>query len=245
MATNPFEMDDLLGVYALDAVDDDERRAVEEYLATSPRARAEVQQHREVATMLAWSGMDAPDGLWDKIAGSLEGSESAPESVLGRVLPMRSSRRRSWGRTAGSWALATAAAALIAFVAVRVASNSSDASMSAPIERAVAAAFANPKSVQAQMTSVNESSLKVRAVVDPEGNGYLLADSLPRLDPSRTYQLWGQIDGELISLGILGSDPKTAGFSVHGKVTLLAITDEAGGGVISSTQPVVVKGVPS
>ena len=72
MSTNPFDMDDLLGAYALDAVDDDERRAVEDYLAANPRARAEVQEHREVATMLAWSGMDAPEGLWDRIVGSLD-----------------------------------------------------------------------------------------------------------------------------------------------------------------------------
>ena len=50
------EIEELLGAYALDAVDDDERRVVEGYLATNPRARAEVQQHREVATMLAFTG---------------------------------------------------------------------------------------------------------------------------------------------------------------------------------------------
>ena len=66
--------------YALDAVDDDERRAVEDYLAANPRARAEVQQHREVATMLAWSGMDAPEGLWDRIVDSLDAHEERPDA---------------------------------------------------------------------------------------------------------------------------------------------------------------------
>ena len=64
----PDDIEELLGAYALDAVDDDERRLVEAYLATNPRARAEVDQHREVATLLAFGGADAPEGLWDRIA---------------------------------------------------------------------------------------------------------------------------------------------------------------------------------
>ena len=46
----PDELDALLGAYALDALDEDERREVEAYLADNPRARAEVETHRAVAT---------------------------------------------------------------------------------------------------------------------------------------------------------------------------------------------------
>ncbi len=53
------ELDDLLGAYALDAVSPDEARRVEDYLAVNPKAAAEVREHREVATMLAFTGMDA------------------------------------------------------------------------------------------------------------------------------------------------------------------------------------------
>ena len=38
-----YELDELLGAYALDAVDDDERRRVDDYLEVNPRASAEVQ----------------------------------------------------------------------------------------------------------------------------------------------------------------------------------------------------------
>ena len=44
MATDPFEIEALLGAYALDAVDLHEARIVEEYLLANPRARAEVQE---------------------------------------------------------------------------------------------------------------------------------------------------------------------------------------------------------
>ncbi len=240
MSTNPFDMDDLLGAYALDAVDDDERRAVEDYLAASPRARAEVQDHREVATMLAWSGMDAPEGLWDRIAGALEGSASAPETELAHVMPMRQSRRKAWSRTVGSWTVATAAAALIAVVAVRI-SHSDNATPSAA-GCAVEQSLADPHSLQAQLTSSTSADLKVRAVVDPSGNGCLLASSLPALDAEHTYQLWGKVNGTVVSLGVLGPHPKAAAFTVDGHLTLLAITAEKAGGVAVSSNPMLLSG---
>ena len=246
MSSNPFDIEELLGAYALDALDDDERRAVEDYLLANPRARAEVQEHREVATMLAWSGMDAPDGLWDRIAGHLEGSETAPESELGHVLPMRTSRRRRTPlRTIGAWAVGTAAAASIAFVAVRVSTDDASTTRSAGIGAQVEDALGNPHSAQAELTS--DSGLKVRAVIDPDGHGYLWASSLPPLDASRTYQLWGRVDGQdsLISLGLLGAAPKTEQFTVKGHLTLLAITEEADGGVVSSSNPAIVAGAPA
>ena len=50
-----YDLDELLGAYALDAVDDDERARVEDYLSINPKAAEEVRQHREVATMLAFT----------------------------------------------------------------------------------------------------------------------------------------------------------------------------------------------
>jgi anti-sigma factor RsiW len=242
MSMNPFDMDDLLGAYALDALDDDERRAVEDYLAASPRAQAEVQEHREVATMLAWSGMDAPEGLWDRIAGSIEGREDAPASDLGDVIPINSGRRRRrWTRTVGSWAVATAAAASIAVVAVRV-SNDDDASTATGIAASAQAAFADPSLLHAQLGTDADPQLKVLAVVDDNGIGYLNAASLPRLPDGRTYQLWGQVGDQLISLGLLGSAPETTVFAATGDVDLLAITEEVEGGVLSSKNPAVVVG---
>ena len=236
MPTDPFEIDELLGAYALDAVDDDERRAVEEYLLASPRARSEVQGHREVATMLAWSGMDAPEGLWERIAGSLEVPAARPAGELGRLLSLRTARRSPRLRTVAAWAGASAAAALIVVVAIRLEGRAGGSSADG-IERSVAQAMANPASVEAQLVSTTNSSLKVRAVVDPQGHGFLLAGSLPALDPHRTYQLWGQINGQLISLGVLGPRPQTAIFTVSGTLTLLALTD-----VIVPEHPVVVAG---
>jgi len=66
------ELQELLGAYALDAVDPDEAAAVEEHVASCPRCRAELAEHRETAAMLASVGAPAPEGVWDRIAAELD-----------------------------------------------------------------------------------------------------------------------------------------------------------------------------
>ena len=59
------ELISLLGAYALDAVDDDERRAIDEHLEICAACRAEVAQHLEVAAALGTTAVSAaPDDLW-------------------------------------------------------------------------------------------------------------------------------------------------------------------------------------
>ena len=96
------ELDELLGAYALDAVDEDERRAVEAYLVVNPRARAEVAEHREVASLLAWSGAAAPDGLWDRIAANLDEPAPTPRGELAAVLALDPNRRPQDGGSASA-----------------------------------------------------------------------------------------------------------------------------------------------
>ena len=72
------QIEDLLGAYALDAVEAAEQETVTAHLRTCPRCRAEVEAHREVAGMLGNAGAAAPDGLWDRIAASIEGEAPRP-----------------------------------------------------------------------------------------------------------------------------------------------------------------------
>lgn len=90
----PRELDELLGAYALDAVDADEREQVERYLLVNAEARAEVARFRETASMLAFAGADAPSGLWDSIVSSLESEPprlTVPEAPawVGDLPPLR------------------------------------------------------------------------------------------------------------------------------------------------------------
>ena len=77
------DIQELLGAYALHAVDPDEAEVVERHLEGCPRCRAEVEGHREVATLIGNSGGDAPDGLWDRIASrSTSGSWTSASLTL-------------------------------------------------------------------------------------------------------------------------------------------------------------------
>lgn len=239
-------LDELLGAYALDAVTDDERRAVEEYLLVNPRARHEVREHREVATMLAWTSMRAPDGLWDRISAQLDESAVAPVPTgeLAEVLSLDAARGaaamraggqpRRWVRSAAAWVGASAAAALVAVLAVVVFTpeRTERSALSAAVEQA----RADRDSKIAQLAS-SDGTVVGEVIVDQDGHGYLVADGLPALGSDRTYQLWGVIGEQVISLGVLGPTPEIELFSVDGPVTQLVVTNEVAGGVVSNGNP--------
>ncbi len=230
-----YELDELLGAYALDAVDDDERRRVEDYLEVNPRAAAEVQAHREVATMLAFTGMDAPDGLWGRIAGEIGEQAPPPGPELAKVLSLDEHPRRRRISTVAPWLMSAAAAAVIVFVAIGLSDNAS--APDEPLANAVELARSDRDSLTTTLVA-DGSDAVAEAVIDQDGHGYVLARDLPTLPDGQTYQLWGVVEGgDVISLGIFGPNPEIETFTVEGSVDALAITIEQYPGVISNGNP--------
>jgi hypothetical protein len=80
-----------------------------------------------------------------------------------------------------------------------------------------------------------------RAVLLPDGSGYLRNDGMTALPPGKTYQLWAlsEAGGETvaISAGALGSDPRAVAFHTSGPVSGLGLTVEDAPGVVTSSQP--------
>ncbi len=247
------EIADLLGAYALDAVDADEAAAVEAHLAVCPRCAAEVADHREVAAMLAHSGAPAPEGLWSQIQASLE--EAPPEIDIplltadrsrGAVVDLAERRRSRTPRWVPGAAVA-AAMVVVALVTGLVVSDDDgpgqrSEQIAAPELEDVARRVMNdPDAVRVVLTSP-EGDLEAPAAIDADGSGYLMGNTLPALDQAQTYQLWG-IRGDLVvSLGVLGSSPGTVAFHVGEGIEALAITEEVVGGVVSSANPAVLVG---
>src|SRR5271157_3794237 len=118
------EASELLGVYALDAVDGEELTELEAHLVTCPRCRAELDGLREVAAAIGNTVEPLPEGLWSSIASRLperhdEDAEAPPMPRLdseGRS-PFRpppdgrSRRRRTVVAALGAAAVAAAAVA--------------------------------------------------------------------------------------------------------------------------------------
>lgn len=238
------EIAELLGAYALHAVDPDERAMIDEHLEECPKCRAEVRDHEMVATLLGNSGGDAPDGLWDRIASTLE--ETAPPMRLdlpsgpAAVIPLAERRARRPPTRLVVAALSAAAALLIGLLGAQVVQqdhriNKLQSAMEGEtMLKAANIALTDPDAHTAQLTSL-DGSVTAAAVVLPDGSGYLLAQDMPALGQDLTYQLWGQTDGGLISLGLLGAHPNdVVAFHAAKGVAALAITKEKAPGVVSS-----------
>ncbi len=250
--TTHHDIEELLGAYALDAVDPDEAEAIELHLRSCPRCEAEVESHRETASWLAHGGAPAPEGVWDRIAGSLEESPAPVEltrilswETRGQPAEHRTGRRRP----AVEWVVGIAAALVLVLggVAINQQRQINRLDDRAGIEQALASAISDPDARQVDLRSPSGGRESVKAVVLPDGTGYLVAkDGLPALDDTRTYQLWGINDAKVVSLGVLGNRPQIVPFHASGDVRMLAITEEERGGVVASkNQPVVAGQVAS
>lgn len=257
------EISELLGVYALDAVDDEERLAVEAHIAQCPRCAAEVSDHREVAAAMAFTGAPAPEGLWTRIVETLE--EPPPELTMpptpssGAGAEVRSFKAARLARDERPmrprYLAPIGAAAAVAILAIGllagivVSDNDSGPSETELLAQAsledVARGVLNDSKASRIVLESPSGDLTATAAVEADGSGYLLGTSLPALDPSQTYQLWGVRADTVVSLGVLGESPGVVAFHLDDGVDALVITSEISGGVPVSSNPALLVGTVS
>jgi anti-sigma factor RsiW len=266
------EIQELLGVYALDAVDKETAALVESHLETCVRCAAEVAQHHEVAGLLANTGGDSPAELWDGIASHLDGSTPPSWEILSSRLETGADRSALMaaagsapteesghseqsnvipitGRPKKQWAVrvAGAAAAVAAVVAlvlgIQVNHLNHQVNAAASLSAAERSALNAPSTKQIHLTSSTGVG-KATIILTNSGTGFVEAQGLAALSDKMTYQLWGVVGGKTISLGLLGSNPSNVPFSVAGagSVNAFAITAEHAGGVVQSSNKPVVAG---
>jgi anti-sigma factor RsiW len=248
------EVTDLLGAYALDALEPAERQAVDGHVRGCKGCLAEIAEHREVAGLLTPGWAKPPAGLWEKIAATLE--EAPPPLDLAPVIAMKPTRQSQPGKAGGprrsiglgiAAMVAAAAVAMIGFLGIRVADDRRRIDQLAvgahveELERTANAALADPSGRKVELAST-DGYRTAQAVVLPDGTGYLVKSNLPALARERTYQLWAVVGTSRISVGVLGAEPRIVPFKIDGKVSALAITDEAAGGVESTKKDPVVLG---
>ncbi len=223
-------MHDLVGAYAVDALDDQEREAYETHLAGCDQCLAELARLRESATVLATSASVAPPPeLKDRVMAEIH-SEAAP------VVPMKSRRSRwpSWAPLA----VAALAAFVLGVVAVVQTVARNDLSGPAGVVAAAEAAANDPGSIVTDFET--DDGVVGQVVLTADGEGFLIPSDLDPLDEARTYQLWVLTpDEQAISAGVLGNDPAPSRFTWSGDVAGFALTREVAGGVESTAGDVV------
>jgi hypothetical protein len=233
------EIRELLGAYALDAVEPDESGAVEAHLDRCVECAAEIDQYLLVASVIAGPEEAAPDSVWDRVEAAIDSEEGAGGAT---VIPFR--------RRLVSTLTSVAAAVLLAVVgiqAIQISSLRGDVDASnrviATIETQIATgdfsealvlAATQPGS-QALVLAGDLGSAKV--VLLANGTGYLeLADMAP-VDSDHVYQLWAVQSGKVISAGLMGSSPTITPFHVDPtSLEGLVLTVEEAGGVVTSAQ---------
>jgi anti-sigma-K factor RskA len=220
-----------------------------------------VAQHHAVAGLIANAGVDAPPALWERISARLDHAGPAtPAPRLGPVAspapgPAAARAGRRWGGARTAWAAlgAVAAAAVVAVVLLAVQVNHLDQRVSAlpgarptTLSQAVQAALVDPAAHRVTLDRTSGSgSQAALLVILPDGTAYALNTGLPPLAADRTYQLWGVVGDRVVSLGLLGSDPRQVSFTVDPAATVqrFAVTAEVAGGVVASNHAPVAQGV--
>jgi hypothetical protein len=232
----PEELEELLGAYALGAVDDDERAQLEAYVVEHPAAAEELEHLQDAAVWLAVSGAPASRDLWDKISAATK-----PEPVPLRLPDRgRSSAAKSWFTPRRVLALAAALVVVVA-VGIGVVVSRDDSASQSDLAAAIVKAQFSPDARRIHLESSSGDG-RAEAVMLRDGTGYLVSADLPKLADDRTYQLWGVDGSTVVSLGVLGPKLGPSPFKFVGNPESLAITDEVAGGVAQTQNQPVVKG---
>jgi anti-sigma-K factor RskA len=249
------ELVGLLGAFALDAVDPSEAAAVRAHLLLCPRCRDEVAQHQQTAAMLASTGSEAPTDLWAGIASRLEAPNTTEQAFprldrAGRTARSTSRRRKyQFGLRTGAL-IGAAAAAAFAVLGVEVGrldhrvNQVEAASGGQSLSAAARSALLDPTASRVILKETDSGAQPAAEVVAlRSGAAYLFNDRLPDLPSAETYQLWAMIDGQPISVGLLGTHPSTVAFTLDPTdlTNAFAVTVEPAGGSLAPTHPPVAR----
>ena len=210
--------EDELALYALDALEGDERDAVEAHLASCPSCLALVDEHR--ATLAALTADEAPPpAVWQRIAADIGAADvptPLPVDAVGRRWRHRPRRPPPRPRARSTCVPGPAPTAPAGRWSARPPPRpwSSAAWWASPsavprtsptdLAELAAAALDDPDATVATLAT-GDGQDAARVVVDGT-TGYVLVDDLPQLPEGEEYQLWKLgAEGDVpVSLGVIG-----------------------------------------
>lgn len=228
----PEELRELLGAYALNAIDADERAQVDALLLTDADARAELHELEHAAAWLGHASLRPRAAAWDEIAAEVARdpeTPAAPDPTPIRVRRHPASRRL----------LAIAATVLIAVAGVAgvVALASRDDGKAPVAARAAAAARRSDARLVALRSP--DQPWAARVVVLPDGTAYIRAHDMPAPGAGRELQLWSVTPSGPVSAGAMHGT-QWQQFRAAPGATAFAVTNEPqGGSRVPTTTPLV------
>ena len=258
---------ELSGLYVLDALDTDERAAVDAHLASCGLDHSQFDEVGGVAPALAATvePVDAPASLKANVMAAyaretasaplpakMPGRFSTPtmESPRTKVEPVVDTTPSRGGWHLPAWSgWATAAAAVLILAVVGVYSFGLQSQLNASQEQAAVlsdaiAAYSAPGSQVAVLRDSDGNGIGF-AAVSTDGTAYVVASGLEPAPAGKTYQAWFIADGAPVSAGLASVTPD--GLMVMSNdepapgTTAVALTVEPSGGSDQpTTEPFVV-----
>jgi len=231
---------DLLPAYALDAVDDLERRSVERLLESDPAARRALDEYRDVVAAFAVEA-EPPAHVRDAVMTRVAGTQQEGSRAASRV-DVPGAPSTPAGRSRHRWGLVAAAAAAVVAVAVpttiAVQEHREVVRLEAQADR-VAQMLADPDA--RLVTAPVEGGGEATALVS--GDDVLVsAEGMPAPGEGHDWQLWIVADGTPLPAGLMpaASGGVSRALVEGGAGHVVAVTLEpAGGSARPTTDPVV------
>ena len=245
---------DLAAAYALGALGPEETREFEAFLATSPDARREVAEFRDVAALLGLSGSEdgAGAGLRNRLLGRITEEKgrqipvSEPRAAQGRT------PRVVWGLLAASLVAVVGLGAAFASLrsdTARLRQTLSERQQQLEAREATLDAILEPGVELYQLTSSGDPDPGIQLFWDRRRNRAILHGfRLKPIPEGQAYQLWFIKDGAPVPSVTFKPEP-TGHVSVEqipvpadGEVSAAAVTVEPESGSTRPTSPILLVG---
>jgi anti-sigma-K factor RskA len=228
---------ELSAAYALDALDDEERDAYEDHLATCADCRRDVAAFQETAAAMAYE-VESPEpspALRERV---LEGARSERPNVV----PLRERRRWAFPAAVGIAAAAACAALALGLWGASLASDLSNERAALDESRQVVSVLQEPDA-----TRVPLSGADGLLVVDPSGEGWLVVSGLEPAPADRTYEAWVIDDDDPVPAGLFEGGGRNTVVKLSEDVpegAVVAVTVERAGGVEQPTSEPIITASP-
>ena len=229
----PDERRELLGPYALGALDPDERAEVERLVAEDAAAGDELRGYQRVAARLRLDDGPSPD-VWDRIRQAITAEDDTP------VVPIDAGpARRRWRGATRTIVAAAAAAAVVAVAVWGGVHLTSRSTPSQPISalRGAAEHAAGLRDARHLTVTSPDGGTLLKVVVLADGRGYVLGGHLLRTVPAEIYALFATTPGQPVLVAVLGTALHVTEFHVPASTLGLALGQTTGRG-----QPVLAVG---